>query len=226
MGGEMANERESGQLYTMKELEELTGVPRRTIHFYVKEGLLPSPDGRGRLARYTEIHQLRLLLVELFKESTHLRLQGIREYIEPLSLDELRMEIRELGGRVGSEPDAGAGFVKASGHPDESEAVRGVMFDFNNSLELPADEVPQRTVSEREAPSFASPVMRRRIAGIDRQASPPATNDAGDAGTGEDIWHRARITDDLEIHYRGDTSEDRTRTIHKLIARARKLFRG
>ena len=104
----MSGEQESGQLYTISQLEEVSGVPRRTIHFYVKEGLLPSPGGRGRSARYAETHRLRLRLVELLKESTHLRLQGIREYIEPLSLDELQMEIQELGGRVASEPDVDA----------------------------------------------------------------------------------------------------------------------
>ncbi len=87
---------EISQLYTITELEEKSGVVRRTIHYYVKEGLLPPPKGRGPSARYTEDHLLKLRYIQLMKESTHLRLEGIREAVEPLAGDELEAEVLRM----------------------------------------------------------------------------------------------------------------------------------
>lgn len=87
---------EISQLYTITELEEKSGVVRRTIHYYVKEGLLPPPKGRGPSARYTEDHLLKLRYIQLMKESTHLRLEGIREAVEPLTGDELEAEVLRM----------------------------------------------------------------------------------------------------------------------------------
>ena len=63
--------------YTIGELEELAGVPRRTIYFYVQQGLLPPPRGAGLAARYDEGHLSRLQAIP------RLRAQGRR-------LDEIR----------------------------------------------------------------------------------------------------------------------------------------
>ena len=32
----------------MAELERLSGVPRETIHYYLREGLLPAPSRQGK----------------------------------------------------------------------------------------------------------------------------------------------------------------------------------
>lgn len=63
--------------YTIGELEELAGVPRRTIYFYVQQGILPPPHGAGLAARYDEVHLARLRAIP------RLRAQGRR-------LDEIR----------------------------------------------------------------------------------------------------------------------------------------
>jgi DNA-binding transcriptional MerR regulator len=63
--------------YTIGELEELASVPRRTIYFYVQQGILPPPRGAGLAARYEEVHLARLRAIP------HLRAQGRR-------LDEIR----------------------------------------------------------------------------------------------------------------------------------------
>jgi DNA-binding transcriptional MerR regulator len=45
----MERDRDTG--YTVSDLESLTGINRRTIHFYVKEGVIPGPSGAGGGAR-------------------------------------------------------------------------------------------------------------------------------------------------------------------------------
>jgi DNA-binding transcriptional MerR regulator len=69
--------------YTIAELTERTGVNRRTIHFYVQQGLLPPPEGAGLGARYSDEHLLRLQAIPL------LRRQGLR-------LDDIRAQLAGL----------------------------------------------------------------------------------------------------------------------------------
>jgi DNA-binding transcriptional MerR regulator len=66
-------------LYTIQEMIDQTGLPRRTIHFYTQQGILPPPDGAGLSSRYTDTHLLRLKLIPFLRQDG-LRLDQIREY--------------------------------------------------------------------------------------------------------------------------------------------------
>ena len=83
----------SDTTYTIQELTEHTGVPRRTVHFYSQQGVLPPPAGAGLGARYGEEHLLRLKLVPVLRRQG-LRLDDIRERFEALSLEEMRGLLR------------------------------------------------------------------------------------------------------------------------------------
>ena len=55
----------------MKELEQATGIPRTTIHFYFREGMLPAPEKSAvNAAVYTDEHVQRLLLIKRLKDGT------------------------------------------------------------------------------------------------------------------------------------------------------------
>jgi DNA-binding transcriptional MerR regulator len=54
--------------YTMEELAELTGYSRRTIRYYVQEGLIAPPAGRGRGGFYYDSHLERLLWIKAHQE--------------------------------------------------------------------------------------------------------------------------------------------------------------
>ncbi|MBN1370664.1 MAG: MerR family transcriptional regulator [Anaerolineaceae bacterium] len=69
--------------YDIQELVAESGTPRRTIHFYTQQGILPPPQGAGLAARYGEEHLLRLRLIPL------LRRRGMR-------LDQIRAEFARL----------------------------------------------------------------------------------------------------------------------------------
>jgi DNA-binding transcriptional MerR regulator len=66
--------------YGIGELAALGGVTRRTVRYYVQEGLLPAPLGVGRGRHYGPEHLARLQAVKALQE------QG-------LSLDAVRSEI-------------------------------------------------------------------------------------------------------------------------------------
>ena len=55
--------------YSIDELADLGGVSRRTVRFYVQEGLLPAPLGIGRGSHYNRTHLERLLAVKAEQEA-------------------------------------------------------------------------------------------------------------------------------------------------------------
>ena len=77
------------ETYDIQELITQSGVPRRTIYFYVQQGVLPPPEGAGLAAHYTEDHLLRLRLIPLLRQQG-LRLDEIRGRFTQLSGEEMR----------------------------------------------------------------------------------------------------------------------------------------
>jgi DNA-binding transcriptional MerR regulator len=70
-------------LYAIGDLADLAGVSRRTVRYYVQEGLLPAPLGLGRGSHYGPAHLEQLLKVKAMQESGR-------------TLDEIK---RALGGK-------------------------------------------------------------------------------------------------------------------------------
>ena len=70
--------------YTAKELERETGVDRRTIAYYVQEGLLPKVGRRGRRTRYPKLFRDRLLFIRRAREAEE---EGD---VSPVSLKDIR----------------------------------------------------------------------------------------------------------------------------------------
>jgi DNA-binding transcriptional MerR regulator len=73
-----------GERYGIDDLADLGGVTRRTVRFYVQEGLLPAPLGVGRGRHYDQAHLDRLLHVKSLQE-------------EGLPLSEIRRRLRRPG---------------------------------------------------------------------------------------------------------------------------------
>lgn len=80
--------------YTIEDLCELTGYSRRTIRYYIQEGLLDPPAGRGRGGFYFDSHLQRLLEIKSVQDKG-LKLSAIHEVLKkgyepvPLNLREL-----------------------------------------------------------------------------------------------------------------------------------------
>lgn len=68
--------------YSVGELADLGGVSRRTVRYYVQEGLLPAPFGVGRGDHYGRVHLDRLLQIKALQEAGR-------------SLDEIRQAMGE-----------------------------------------------------------------------------------------------------------------------------------
>ena len=66
--------------YSLTELCELVDLPRRTVRYYIQEGLLDPPAGAGRGARYHTSHLDRLLEIRKWQDAG-LSLERIRELL-------------------------------------------------------------------------------------------------------------------------------------------------
>ncbi len=79
--------------YGVEELAALGGITRRTVRYYVQEGLLPAPLGVGRGRHYGEEHLARLQAVKALQE-------------KGLSLEEVRRELERGRTRGGAAREA------------------------------------------------------------------------------------------------------------------------
>lgn len=80
--------------YTIQDVIEQTGLPRRTIYFYTQQGILPPPQGAGLSARYLRIHLLRVKLIPFLRKQG-LRLDQIREYFNEQTESALENRLKE-----------------------------------------------------------------------------------------------------------------------------------
>jgi DNA-binding transcriptional MerR regulator len=54
--------------YLIEELCTLTSFPRRTVRYYVQEGLVDPPAGRGRGGYYSDLHVAQLTRIHSLQD--------------------------------------------------------------------------------------------------------------------------------------------------------------
>jgi DNA-binding transcriptional MerR regulator len=78
--------------YAITELEELTGVSKRNIRYYITLGLLPPSHGRGPTAYYDRGHLLRLQAIKQ-RQDEHEPLDAIKDALANLTDDEIAADL-------------------------------------------------------------------------------------------------------------------------------------
>ncbi len=75
--------RGSSHPYRMKDLCELTGLPRQVIHFYIQQGLVHEGKKTGRnMAYYEESHVERIKLIRKLQHERFLPLKAIKAMLD------------------------------------------------------------------------------------------------------------------------------------------------
>jgi DNA-binding transcriptional MerR regulator len=113
----------SGPRYGIAELAELGGITRRTVRYYIQEGLLPAPLGVGRGKHYTREHLERLVQVKALQERGQ-------------TLDQIRSPINTLGARSGLEPPAAVHIPRSIW--SRVELLPGLEIQVSSSYRLPS----------------------------------------------------------------------------------------
>lgn len=165
----------------MAELCAQSGVARETIHFYLREGLLPRPEKGGRtVAYYGEPHLERLRLIRHLREDKYLPIAVIRRLLDSAAaerdLDVLAdvLHILPSSDHVGRAPSAEARAVAADlgllgpargpRDPHGDPAARRVLEVVDQALALD-EETRRLTLADLESCAGALTAL------VDREAA-------------------------------------------------------
>lgn len=177
--------------YTISDLEKITELNRRTIHFYTKERLLPPPEGAGGGARYGEEHVLRLKLIGEMQRS-RLKLSEIRIELDAMSIEMMRTLVE----KIDESPHQIYGLDDSESWLSPDESV------VQNSLQV-APAPSHQVEDEIKSMSFLR-IGKERHARLQSSASqclePPRTSQS----VREESWQRFDVTAGLEVNVRSD----------------------
>ena len=194
--------------FTISELEEKTGLNRRTIHFYVKEGVISPPSGMGGAARYGEEHLFRLLLIHEMQKS-HLKLSGVRETLDQMTLEQMKdIALNMSPPSIARNKqlfeswladELQSGKMKDMKKESASPSAKAWNFSFLDIAKGMASTSTERTGSI----NHRSVISQRKI---------PAKGG---------IWERIEIAEGVEVHLRSDLASKYRHMIVELADRIR-----
>ncbi|MGI9329831.1 MAG: MerR family transcriptional regulator [Gammaproteobacteria bacterium] len=161
--------------FTVVELEELSGFDRRTIAYYISEGLLPKVGRRGPKTRYSEDFLQRLQLIKRIRELLdagrlpQATLADISGVLRGLSAK----QIKQLAHQSTPESELADLFQGARPAPDEDvQMARPDPADLSADYQFSA---PPKAASRRRARLMAS------------RAAPTASRDMSSDPVGEEL---------------------------------------
>lgn len=209
--------------FTINELADEAGVTRRTVHYYIAQGLLPASGGEGRNTRYARGHLDRLRLIRELQRQ-HLPLAEIRQRLERLT----DAQVADLARMRDALPPP-----------------RGSAFDYIQSVlagtRRPALAPVPPPMAARVAPPAAGPPPApgapwdaqpaqpapRRIAeppSVGYASAPPPMAGPDAMTPSRSQWERISLAPDIELHVRRPLSRIQNRAVDKLVGLARQLL--
>lgn len=196
---------------SIEDLQKHSGLSIRTLHYYLQEGLLHSPDKRGKYASYSQEHLDRLDLILILKEM-HLPLKEIRTLLDSLTPTEIqhyRDDQEDLLRKIkGLKPDDKS---------DKSDPKRGSALEYIKGL-----EEAHETIHEIRDVQSTSPIRFRN------QGNHPFENSTytsrSSSQSSEERWRRIVLTDGIELHTRETRDKQTLNKIARLRSFAQSLF--
>lgn len=82
--------------YTLDELCALIDISKRTVRYYIQQGLIPGPEGKNRGARYHQQHVERLLELKKW-QAAGLSLERIAELLNTDAASEVPLKPTQPG---------------------------------------------------------------------------------------------------------------------------------
>ena len=230
-------------LYALTDLARLADVTPRTIRYYVAQGLLPSPDGAGRAARYSDGHLARLRLIRRLQRE-HLPLADIRARLERIGDDDVQAALdaadQPEAGPTPTGTDATLAFVRGlmarAGvsprfyDPAPDAAIESSQIEPSHpaaSLQRRVpDEFPLREPpADEPEPQRPEPYPPRPAPWLTPPVPAPAPDSAPRSTTGDrSTWERLVITRDVELHVRRPLDRATNKRVDRLARIARELF--
>ncbi len=196
-------------LYTIEELSEATGITARTIRYYTTEGLLASPETRGRYALYSEAHLRRLQLVVMLK-AAYLPLTTIKDRLAYVSHTNVAALV--AGGEIVEDETN-----------ETNETNEGTGNRENEGTEDGPEGIP-----EESAAAYLQRVLANRNAMQNtRTPRAPASFPGLREGEGSDApgeaWRRLEVLPGVELHFKVPVAPQTSVQIGKLLQYVRNV---
>lgn len=186
---------------SIEELAKRGGVPVRTIRFYISEGLLPGPAGRGRAATYGEEHLLRLRLIRLLVQQ-RVPLAEIRERLTDLDLASIRQ-------MLATEEQRERRLQRAAESASPQEYVAALL----DRARAARDGQPERRRSRPRSLRFAAPMpLAEEPPALYAPAPVPAA--------APDVWRRWVLAPGVELQVRADATDEAQALVARLLETA------
>lgn len=186
---------------TVEELAAEAGATARTVRYYIAEGLLPGPFGRGRATIYGEEHLLRLRLIRCLVEQ-RVPLAEVREQVTRLTIEEVRALLPREERRTAERDRA-----RASQSPAEYVAAL-----LERSSSKDASPLVLRAAPARPAPPAATAMPPRTSAPAPKPVAP---------GPAEQ-WGRWELAPGVELNLRHDAPGPSRSLVERILRLAGK----
>jgi DNA-binding transcriptional MerR regulator len=252
MSDDPETERQNDHSYSVNELADEAGVTRRTVHYYIAQGLLPASGTEGRGTRYGQAHLDRLRLNRELQRA-HLPLAEIRQRIGRLNDG----QVADLVSRDDTAPEPrGSAFEYIQSVLDGTSNRALASMSRQPSPVRPPDTAPPPGLAPNLWPGPAAPAaapvdpsrMARRLAEApaawasdvttppfrtpDAILAPPAAAarnapappDPEPSPLTRSQWDRIELAPDVELHVRRPLSRFQNRAVDRLVGIARKLL--
>ncbi|MBA2684860.1 MAG: MerR family transcriptional regulator [Gemmatimonadaceae bacterium] len=211
----------SPDCYDLLELCDLADVTPRTVRYYIQQGLLPSPDSKGRGSRYDRTHLERIQLIK--------RLQG-----KHLPLAEIRTQLAELSDASVAALVAQPAFPEKSGsalaYVQEVLANSKTRLSLGGNASSPQAVPPAPSPRSASTPAAAPPPSPPSASHRESVTVPPPVAPEEIAATTSlpsqprSTWERIPLTPDIEVHVRRPLSRLHNKLLDRLLEQARNLL--
>jgi DNA-binding transcriptional MerR regulator len=185
---------------TIEELAEQVDVPVRTIRYYIAEGLLPGPEGRGKATTYGEEHLLRLRLIRLLSNQ-RMPLAEMYHLLNQLPLTEIRTLLAEEEQRTRE-------LEHASQQPPPQEYIATLL---RNAQAV--RQVSPQAPATQQAPAPAQPTAPSSTGKVHE---PPRAYETSPIPVGE-AWKRWELVPGVELHVKDGAEEQHRSLIERIL---------
>jgi DNA-binding transcriptional MerR regulator len=195
---------------TIEELAERVDIPVRTVRYYIAEGLLPGPEGRGKATTYSDEHLQRLRLIRLLSNQ-HRPLAEIHQLLNRLSLDEVKALLAEEEQRArelepASQPPQPREYIAALLRNAQASRLAAQNAPVSPNMPTPAPASPA-------SPPPGMPERQKRV-----RESPSAYRSA--PASSPEAWKRWQLAPGVELHIKESVAEQQQDLLKRLLKAA------
>ena len=186
----------------IEEVSQRTGIPIRTIRYYIVEGLLPPPVSKGRNAWYEEMHVERLNLIQRLKK-------------EFMPLGEIRNRLNNLNDEQ---------IRDANRNYELSQTNSKLPYPNRSSEELFQEKMALTPSSEPDSVSaYINEIMDANTPDLDFNQAFLITQNLRPAPQ-MDEWKKVILAEGIELHLDSKSYQRNRKAVEILVELARLIF--